>query len=107
MKAFGVLAKLRKYRGTALDIFGKSAERKLERSLIGEYEAVIAEILAKLTPQNHAAAVDLASVPEHIRGYGHVRLAHIKVAKTREGVLLAAFRSPHDAPKPTVVRITA
>ena len=46
-------------------------------------------------------------MPEHIRGYGHVRLAHIKVAKTREGVLLAAFRSPQDAPKPTVVRITA
>ena len=107
MKAFGVLAKLRKYRGTALDIFGKSAERKHERALIGEYETVVAEILAKLTPQNHATAVDLASVPEHIRGYGHVRKAHFRTAKMREGVLLAAFRSPEPAPKPTVVRITA
>ncbi len=107
MKAFGVLARLRKYRGTAFDIFGRSAERKLERSLIGEYETVVAEILANLTPQNHAAAVELASVPEHIRGYGHVRMAHLKVAKTREGVLLAAFRSPEPAAKPTVVRITA
>ncbi|MEP7328681.1 MAG: indolepyruvate ferredoxin oxidoreductase family protein [Betaproteobacteria bacterium] len=107
MKAFGVLAKLRKYRGTALDLFGKTAERKHERALIGEYEAVIAEILAKLTPQNHGTAVELASVPEHIRGYGHVRQAHVMTAKTREGVLLAAFRSPEPAPKPMVVRITA
>ncbi|MEO6564435.1 MAG: DUF6537 domain-containing protein, partial [Casimicrobiaceae bacterium] len=107
MKAFGVLAKLRKYRGTALDLFGKSAERKFERALIGEYETVVAEIMATLTPQNHATAVELASVPEHIRGYGHVRHAHLQVAKKREGVLLAAFRSPEPVAKPVVVRITA
>jgi indolepyruvate ferredoxin oxidoreductase len=46
-------------------------------------------------------------VPEHIRGYGHVRQAHLQVAKKREGVLLAAFRSPEPAAKPVVVRITA
>ena len=107
MKAFGVLAKWRKHRGTALDLFGKSAERKFERALIGEYETVVAEIMAKLTPQNHATAVDLASVPEHIRGYGHVRQAHLQVARKRESVLLAAFRSPEPAAKPVVVRITA
>ncbi|MEO6565942.1 MAG: DUF6537 domain-containing protein, partial [Casimicrobiaceae bacterium] len=107
MKAFGVLARLRKYRGTALDLFGKSAERKLERALIGEYETVVAEIMAHLTPQNHATAVELASVPEHIRGFGHVRQAHLQVAKKREGVLLSAFRSPEPTVAPVVVRITA
>jgi len=107
MKAFRVLAKWRKHRGTALDFFGRTAERRHERALIGEYETVVAEIVAKLTPQNHDAAVDLASVPEHIRGYGHVRQAHIKVAKTREGVLLAAFRSPEPMGKPVPVKITA
>jgi indolepyruvate ferredoxin oxidoreductase len=105
MKAFRVLAKMRKYRGTALDIFGKTQERRKERALIAEYEAVVAEILAKLTPQNHATAVDLASVPEHIRGYGHVREAHLKTAKTREAALLAAVRAPAAAAKPAVVKV--
>jgi indolepyruvate ferredoxin oxidoreductase len=107
LKAFGVLAKMRKYRGTALDFFGRTAERRMERALIGEYEAVVAEILAKLTPANHGTAVELAAVPEHIRGYGHVKEAHLKTAKTREAALLAAFRSPQGAPKPTVVKVAA
>src|SRR5262249_12925549 len=73
MKAFGVLAKLKSLRGTAFDIFGYSAERRTERRLIGEYETMIAEILAKLSPRNHALAVALAAIPEKIRGYGHVK----------------------------------
>ena len=107
LTAFGMLAKLRKFRGTALDIFGKTAERKMERALIGEYEAIVAEIIAQLTPAKHATAVELASVPEYIRGYGHVKHAHLATAKTREAVLLATFRSSAPAPKPTVVKITA
>ncbi len=105
LKAFGVLAKMRRYRGTALDLFGRSAERKMERALIGEYEKTVAEILAGLTPQNHATAVDLASVPEYIRGYGHVKEAHLQTARTREAALLAAFRSREPRPKPAVVKI--
>jgi indolepyruvate ferredoxin oxidoreductase len=105
LKAFGVLAKLRRFRGTGLDFFGRTEERKTERALIGEYETVVAEILAKLTPQNHATAVDLASVPEYIRGYGHVRLAHLKTAKAREAVLLAQFRSPLPAPAPVAIKM--
>jgi indolepyruvate ferredoxin oxidoreductase len=105
MKAFAMLAKLRRFRGTALDIFGKTGERKKERALIADYEALVAEILAKLTPQNHATAVELASIPEHIRGYGHVKEAHLKTAKTRETALLAAFRAPAPAPKPAVVKV--
>ena len=105
MKAFRVLAKLRKYRGTALDVFGRTAERKMERALIADYETLLAEILARLTAQNHATAVELASIPEHIRGYGHVKNAHLRTAKTREAALLAAFRSPEPAPKPATVRL--
>ena len=107
LKAFRVLAKMRKYRGTALDFFGRTAERRMERALIGEYEAIMAEIVDKLAPANHATAVELASIPEHIRGYGHVKEAHLKTAKAREAALLAAFRSPETAPKPKVVRIAA
>jgi indolepyruvate ferredoxin oxidoreductase len=77
----------------------------MERALIVEYEKVVDEILAKLTPQNHATAVELASVPEHIRGYGHVKLAHLKTAKAREAALLAALRAPAAAPKPAVVKV--
>jgi indolepyruvate ferredoxin oxidoreductase len=105
MKAFRTLAKMRKYRGTALDIFGKTEERRMERALIVEYEKLVDEILAKLTPQNHATAVELASIPEHIRGYGHVKDAHLTTAKTREAALLAAFRAPTAAPKPSVVKV--
>jgi indolepyruvate ferredoxin oxidoreductase len=105
LKAFRVLAKLRKYRGTALDIFGRTAERKMERQLVADYEALVAEVLGKLTPGNHATAVELASIPEHIRGYGHVKEAHLKTAKTREAALLAAFRAPTPAPKPAVVKV--
>ncbi len=105
LKAFGVLAKMRRFRGTGLDVFSRTAERKQERALIGEYETVIAEIVAKLSPQNHATGVDLASVPEYIRGYGHVKEAHLKTAKAREAVLLAQFRSPLPAPAPVPIKM--
>jgi indolepyruvate ferredoxin oxidoreductase len=105
MKAFGVLAKMRKYRGTALDIFGRTEERRMERALIVEYEKLVDEILGNLSTQNHATAVELASIPEHIRGYGHVKEAHLKTAKTREAALLAAFRAPTAAPKPAVIKV--
>ena len=97
MPAFRVLAKLKGLRGTPLDIFGYTAERKRERALIGEYEALIEEILGKLTPANHAIAVELASIPEHIRGYGHVKEQHIETAKANEQLLLERFRNPSKA----------
>ncbi len=92
--AFKVLAKLRGLRGTALDIFGYTPERRMERRLIGEYEAVIEEIIGKLGPDNHALAVKIASIPEEIRGYGHIKDRNLKTAKAKEVELLAAFRSP-------------
>ena len=93
MKAFAVLARMRHYRGTVFDVFGRSAHRRRERLLIGEYEAVVEEVLAGLALHNHALAVDLARVPEGIRGYGHVKERHIAAAKASEAELLARFRS--------------
>ncbi|MHA1601118.1 MAG: indolepyruvate ferredoxin oxidoreductase family protein [Alphaproteobacteria bacterium] len=92
--AFKVLAKLRRLRGTPLDIFGYSVERKLERRLIVDYEGVIDELMSGLKAENHRIAVDLASAPEHIRGFGHVKEEHLSQAKTHAAQLLAAFRNP-------------
>jgi len=93
MTAYKVLASLRGLRGTAFDIFGYTHERKTERQLIKDYEAMMAEIVARLTPDNHALAVGLASIPEKIRGFGHVKARHLAVAKKEEAALLAEFRS--------------
>jgi indolepyruvate ferredoxin oxidoreductase len=94
LTAFRVLAKLRGLRGTAFDPFGRTAERRMERRVIAEYEAVLDEILARLSPENHAIAVELAALPLEIRGFGHVKEANLERAKVKEADLLARFRSP-------------
>ncbi|HEX7983397.1 MAG TPA: DUF6537 domain-containing protein, partial [Duganella sp.] len=81
-------------RGTALDVFGYTAERKMERALIGEYRQTVASLLPKLTAENLAQAVAIASIPEDTRGYGHVKERHLKSAKQKEATLLAAFGKP-------------
>ena len=90
---FRLLARLRGLRGTPLDIFGRSEERRLERRLIGKYEALADEILDHLSPANHEVAVELASLPAEIRGFGHVKEANLARVKAREEVLVARFRS--------------
>ncbi len=103
LKAFRVLAKLKGLRGTAFDVFGRTAERKRERALIGEYETLITELLDKLAPYNHSLAVDLASIPEQIRGYGHVKERHLMLAKQQEAVLLERFRAARATSIPAMV----
>jgi indolepyruvate ferredoxin oxidoreductase len=93
LSAFRVLAKLKFLRGTPFDPFGRSTERRTERALIREYETVLEELLAKLTPQNHHLAVALASIPEKIRGFGHVKAWHLQSAKAEEAALLEQFRA--------------
>ena len=97
MGAFRVLAKMKGLRGTAFDVFGRSAERQLERALITDYESLIDELLPRLAAHNHSLAVELASIPEHIRGYGHVKERHLKAAKAKEAELIAAFRAAKPA----------
>ena len=90
---FGVLAKFKFLRGTFLDPFGYSVERKTERQLVRDYETMLTEILDKLTPENHHIAVGLAAIPEKIRGFGHVKLRHLKAAKADEAALLDQLRA--------------
>jgi indolepyruvate ferredoxin oxidoreductase len=94
MKAFGLMAKLKGLRGGPLDVFGYTAERKMERALIGEYRQTIGGLLARLNADNLAQAVAIASIPEDIRGYGHVKERHLRAAKTKEAALIAAFDKP-------------
>jgi indolepyruvate ferredoxin oxidoreductase len=90
LTAFKVLARLKGLRGTALDLFGRTEERRTERQLIADYERTIDGLLAGLGRDNHATAIAVASIPEEIRGYGHVKARHLKAAKAKEAELLAA-----------------
>jgi indolepyruvate ferredoxin oxidoreductase len=90
---FRLLAKLKFLRGTPFDPFGYSAERRTERALIRAYEAMLDELLDRLAPDNHHVAVALASIPEKIRGFGHVKARHLHAAKAEEAALLDQFRS--------------
>jgi indolepyruvate ferredoxin oxidoreductase len=93
MSAFRVLARLKFMRGTAFDPFGHTAERRAERQLVRDYEALLDELMARLAPDNHHLAVGLAAIPEKIRGFGHVKLRHLKAAKADEAALLEQFRA--------------
>ncbi len=90
--AFGVLAKLKFLRGTALDVFGRTAERRAERALVGEYRECIEELLRTLSAANLVQAVAIARIPEEIRGFGHVKDASLKAARTKWAGLMAAWR---------------
>jgi indolepyruvate ferredoxin oxidoreductase len=92
MPAFGLLAKFKFLRGTAFDFFGRTDERKMERQLIVDYENTISELLKSLDNDNHSLAVQIASVPEQIRGYGHIKEEHVAAAKLCEADLMSAWR---------------
>jgi indolepyruvate ferredoxin oxidoreductase len=98
LKAFGVLSKLKGLRGTPLDVFGYTEERRTERALIKQYRDTVDALLPKLTADNLAQAVAIASIPEEIRGFGHVKERHLKAAKQKEAELIAAFAAPVGAP---------
>jgi indolepyruvate ferredoxin oxidoreductase len=94
MGAFRVLAKLRFVRGTRLDVFGRTEERRTERQLITDYEALIDEILSSLAAETVAVAVALASLPEKIRGFGHIKEKSIRAAEAERAALLQRLRQP-------------
>ncbi len=93
-KAFKLLARMRGLRGSALDIFGYTAERRMERRLIADYQRTLDELLASLNADNLALAAEIASIPEQIRGYGHVKERHLAAALKRQDDLIAAWRNP-------------
>ncbi len=91
-RAFRLLAGLRRFRGTWLDVMGRTAERRMERQVLADYEALLAEVGRTLTPENHATALELLRLPEQIRGYGHVKEAHLERTKLRGTALLERYR---------------
>ncbi len=91
LRALRLLARLKRLRGTAFDPFGRTAERRMERRLLRDYEALLDEILQKLDPARHEIAVELARLPERIRGFGHVKEQSVVHAKESAKVLLSRF----------------
>ena len=97
LTAFKLLARLKALRGTPMDVFGRTEERKIERALIDEYKASMEEVLASLSAENHATAVEIARIPEAIKGYGHVKARHLAAARPQWAALMTAFRRPAPA----------
>ncbi|MBE9538196.1 MAG: indolepyruvate ferredoxin oxidoreductase family protein, partial [Proteobacteria bacterium] len=104
---FKVLAKFKGLRGGALDIFGYSAERRGERQLISDYEQLISQLLGELNEANYSSAVQLANLPEEIRGYGHVKEANIEKVKLQQQELLAQFKNPDSNDKIPVALVAS
>ena len=94
MSGFKVLAKMKVLRGTALDPFGRTEERQTERRLVTEYEALIEELLQSLAPERLAGAVALASLPDTVRGFGHVKEKSVRAYDAERARLLAKYRAP-------------
>ncbi|MEO9102541.1 MAG: indolepyruvate ferredoxin oxidoreductase family protein [Burkholderiaceae bacterium] len=97
LTAFKLLQKFKWLRGGLLDPFAYTEERKTERALIGEYRDSIEHVMAGLTPANHSTAVDIACIPEQIKGYGHVKDRNLAAARPKWKALMAAFRNPDAA----------
>ena len=93
MTAFRILSKLKGLRGTALDIFGYSEERKSERALIAEYQKTLSDIGGRLTTDTLELAVEIAGLPDQIQGFGHVKERNLKRVAQRRLDLLTAFNS--------------
>ena len=93
LRVFSVLAAMKGLRGTVIDPFGWSAERRAERALIAAYEADMDEVLRHLADGDRATAVDLAELPLQIRGFGPVKQASIDAAAVKRAALKAALAS--------------
>ena len=96
-RAFKLLAKLKGLRGGTFDVFGRTEERRMERQLIVDYMTHVDELLAKLSRENLTLAVQIASIPEQIRGYGHIKEANMAKAAAVREKLLTAWRNPQPA----------
>src|SRR5262249_5478179 len=105
--AFGMVAKFKFLRGTPLDPFGYTAERKLERKLVADYVTTLDELLAGLAPQTRALTVAIASIPEKIRGFGPVKQRSVTAAKAEESALLTRFRNAAKSGEPAPIAAAA
>ncbi|MFP6715743.1 MAG: indolepyruvate ferredoxin oxidoreductase family protein [Alphaproteobacteria bacterium] len=98
MVVFRLLAKLKFLRGTPFDIFGYTAERRRERQLVEDYFETVEELLGSLDHDSHSLAVQIAEIPELIRGYGHVKELHLHDAEAKKVALIAILRDPSQRP---------
>ncbi len=96
LPAFRVLAKLKFLRGTAFDPFGRTEERRTERALIGEYEALIGELIGGLTASKMPLALELANLPDEIRGYGHVKENNLRAVRIKWKTLTGRWNGSGD-----------
>ena len=99
LAALKVLAALRRLRGTPLDPFRFSADRRLERRLLRDYEAMLDELAEHLSADTIGVAVALAELPETIRGFGHIKAASAEAADARRRELLEKFLAPTHTPR--------
>ncbi|GAB3774656.1 indolepyruvate ferredoxin oxidoreductase family protein [Ramlibacter monticola] len=86
-----LLAQGRRLRGTVFDPFGRTAERRMERELVEAYRARIEALLPALSPERLKTATEIAALPLAMRGFGHVKLANVALARMREAELLHRF----------------
>ncbi len=91
LTGFKLLKHFKGLRGTALDVFGYTHERRTERALVAQYRASIEVLVAQLTPANHALAVEIARIPEQIKGFGHVKARHLAAAREKWTALKAQW----------------
>ena len=103
MSALRLLAKGKGLRGSWFDVFGRTQERRMERALIAAYEARIRELLPQITRENYELAIDIAAVPEQIRGFGKLKHDNASLAREREAALLHRF-NPAVYPRPETGR---
>jgi indolepyruvate ferredoxin oxidoreductase len=89
-----VLAALRPLRGSAFDVFGHTQERRDERAILWEYKSTVGELIATLSTDNHALAVEIARLPERIRGFGHVKMRNLQAVRPRWDELMKQWREP-------------
>jgi indolepyruvate ferredoxin oxidoreductase len=93
LTGFRLLAKLKGLRGTAFDVFGRTEERKTERALIQEYKADLEDVIKTLDASNHAIAVEIARIPEQIKGYGHVKERNLQKVRPQWAELRQTFHN--------------
>jgi indolepyruvate ferredoxin oxidoreductase len=100
---FWLLERAKGLRGTRFDPFGRTAERRMERRLIEEYFALAEDLARRLDRENLAAAIELAGLPQEIRGYGHIKQAAAKRFEHRKAELLARLKQPDAQDQSTVI----
>jgi indolepyruvate ferredoxin oxidoreductase len=103
--AFRLLYRMRRLRGKKLDLFGWAKVRRVERALIGEYEALVEEALSLLTQETHATALELLELPDTIRGYEEIKLRNVTLFRKRADALLKRLRAGKPAPELAEARL--